>query len=81
MKNTNIKTFSITGWIHEIIKGTGGFLVCEDREVMIHPRGREASVAEWVLRCLANPACEDSDKVIDEIVKHRQKLKDGKIRL
>lgn len=75
------KIFSITGWVNNIIKGPSGFSVCENREIMVHPDGREISVAEWVLRCLSNPECKDSEKVLEAITKHRDGLKSGKIRL
>lgn len=68
-----ITEFRITDWIEEVINGTTGFKTCEQIEFMSHPNGRCISVAEWVIRCLANPKCKDSDKMLEAINKQRNK--------
>lgn len=64
----------IENWIKEIIDGTGGFKNCEKYELMVHHINREVSIAGWVIRCLANPECEGSQKVLDSILEQRKKV-------
>lgn len=67
----------IDKWINQVIKGSGGFIVWEDRECIVHSldgRSREEGVAAFVLRCLANPHCEGSEEVLNAIYKQRQKV-------
>lgn len=61
----------INKWISNIIEGTAGFKVCEEREIMIHHISRIHSVSAWTIRCLANPECEGSKEVLDSIIKQR----------
>jgi hypothetical protein len=61
----------ITDWCKRIIHGSGGFLNWEDREWIVFHTSREQGIAEFVIRCLANPLCEGSDKVLEKIMKAR----------
>lgn len=54
-----------------IVNGGGGFKCMEDREFCIFP-DREVAVAEFVIRCLANPECEGSEDVLNAIINWRQ---------
>ena len=65
----------ITNWIHRVIKGCGGFEVWEDREGIIFHNSREEGIAEFVVRCLANPSCEGSKEVLDAIQEQRAAVK------
>ena len=63
----------IDEWVNRIINGTGGFKSWEDHEIVIH-NSREESIAAFVVRCLANPACEGSKEVLDLIAENRHRL-------
>jgi hypothetical protein len=69
----NMAKDHITKWIKRIVNGAGGFKVQEDREFILYA-DREAGVAEFVLRALANPRCEGSKEVVEAICKHRGDL-------
>ena len=60
----------ISRFTKRIIKGTGGFETWESREFVVH-KDRDISIAEFVIRCLANPACEDSGVVLNAIIEKR----------
>lgn len=63
----------ITEWIKKIVAGPTGFESCEEHEFMIHHISRNHSVADWVIRCLANPDCKGSAKVLEGIMEQRKK--------
>lgn len=62
----------IDKWIDQAINGGGGFLSYEEHEFVIFHVPREQAVAEWVIRCLANPDCEGSKEVLDSILEQRE---------
>lgn len=70
----NFKKMDINSWVNRVIKGIGGFESWEDHEGVIFHTSREEGIAEFVIRCLANPSCEGSDKVIEAIIEQREKL-------
>lgn len=74
INNTPKPNINIEKWLGRIIHGTGGFKNCEKYEAMLHHISREYSIAEWVIRCLANPECEGSNEVIEAIIKQRSAL-------
>lgn len=63
----------IRDWVTSIIKGSGGFLMWEDREVVIFHHSREEGIADFVIRCLSNPLCEGSEDVLQAIMQQRNK--------
>lgn len=64
--------FSIPDWINEIVDGPGGMADYERYELVVwHVPDRQAAIG-WVLRCLANPSCEGSEKVLAAIQERRQ---------
>ncbi len=72
-----MEDMDINNWVKRIIKGPAGFDVWEDRECVIFHHSREEGIAEFVLRCLANPNCEGSDKVLDAIMQERERKLNG----
>ena len=62
---------NINDWIERIIHGEGGFIAKEYHENMTF-KDRDKSIAEFVIRSLANNKCVGSEHVIKVIV---QKLK------
>lgn len=63
----------IKTWVNNIVNGPTGFKVQEDREYIVY-HDREIGVAEFVIRCLANPACDGSQQIIDSIIERRAEL-------
>lgn len=65
----------IAAWCKRVL-GDGGGL----RSYQKHERGGERPsnqrIAEWVIRCLANPGCEGSEAVLLAILEQR-KMKDA----
>ena len=64
----------IHAWCIQVIEGPGGMRVYEDREVVEWNIPIRHAVAEWVIRCLANPSCDGSAEVIAAIQRRRAKL-------
>jgi len=58
----------LNAWCERIIEGGGGFNMYVQREGGGQSR---VDIAKWVLRCLGNVRCEDSDKVLEAIARHR----------
>ena len=65
----------ISEWCKRIITGPAGFISYEDHEWPIWHVPREQAIAEWVIRCLANPADKGSEMVIDSIIERRKMTK------
>jgi hypothetical protein len=63
----------IDEWVNSVINGIGGFNSWEEHEIVIH-NSREESIAGFVIRCLANPACEGSKEIIEAIISERAKM-------
>jgi len=63
----------IYDWIHDIVTGVGGFFDYEKYEWPIYNCTREEFIAAFVIRCLANPNCEGSNEILQEIVERRMK--------
>lgn len=59
-------------WCRSIIEGSGGMNDFERHEVVVWQDGDRVCGAHWALRCLANPDCAGSQKVLDEIIKARE---------
>jgi len=62
---------TIQEWITGIIDGPGGLHDFERCELASSTVPRDEVVAAWVIRCLANVNCEDSEGVLLEIQQHR----------
>ena len=61
-----------------IISGTGGLHSYERHEVAFIPDDRrDMAVANWVIRCLANPGCEGSEFVLERIIAKRESLSEA----
>ena len=63
-------------WCREAIEGFAGYTTFCDREVYVPSDCPEVEGAYWVLKCLANPACEGSQRVLDEILARRARQGD-----
>ncbi len=70
-KKKNPKTPS--DWARSIIFGIGGMNDYEDRECVVWNQPERVAAAEWAIRCLANPYCEGSQYVLDQIIDARRK--------
>ena len=66
------KKMDINEWINRAIKGPTGFETLDDRECVIFHKSREEGIAEFVIRCLANPLCEGSKEVLEAIYEQRK---------
>lgn len=64
----------IRTWVHEIIDGVGGLHDFETYEIATPNMPRDEAVAIWVLKCLGNKECDGSQKVLNEIIKHRKEV-------
>ena len=62
----------IEAWLDKIINGSGGFEDMEEHEFCVFA-DREVAIAEFVIRCLANPNCEGSEEILSSIIKQRSK--------
>jgi hypothetical protein len=58
----------------EIINGTGGLHAMEYYELAVPTIDRDEAVAAWVIQCLANPNCEGSDYVLEQIQARRAQI-------
>lgn len=63
--------FTARDFARSIVEGTGGMNSFEEHEVVDFGCSDRVAAAEWALRCLANPRCEGSQRVLDEIIRHR----------
>lgn len=61
--------FDIKAWVQELMDGVGGFKAYFRKEVVVGDRVNAA--ARFVIRALANPDCEGSDKVLEAIMEAR----------
>lgn len=70
--------------IHEfskrIVAGARGFRSHEECELAVYP-DRDVAIAEWTIRCLAYPECEDSEKILTAILERRKELCDPIIQI
>lgn len=73
------KEFDIAEWIKRCVEGPAGLLDYEKYEWALRNESDEITAANWIIRCLANPICKDSEKVLEAIQEHR-KEKEGPIR-
>jgi hypothetical protein len=67
----------IAEWIKKSIEGTGGLLDYERYELAVRNDTDEIVSASWIIRCLANPDNEGSDKVLRAILDYRASTKKG----
>ncbi len=67
-----LQQVDISEFVERIINGPTGLAVMEDREFMVHNKPDRIVTAEFVIRCLANPLCEDSDAVLQSIMRRRK---------
>ena len=61
----------INQFLEKVINGNTGFKSFEKHEIVIHPKGREFALAEFIIRCLAHKQCNGSQEVLDAIIKQR----------
>ena len=66
---------TIPEWINRIINGSGGMNDFELTEWVQWLDSDRYCAVSWALRCLANPACEGSEEVLDAILEHRADLR------
>lgn len=59
-------------WVKRIITGIGGFMAWEDNVYVDLYNTREEAIALFVIRCLANPDCNGSEQVLQEIIENRK---------
>jgi hypothetical protein len=59
-------------WIKRVYEN---FKAMEEHEIAIHHVDRELAFAEFLVKALANPECEGSEKMLNSITNRRQKLK------
>lgn len=67
-----LEPVDISEFVERIINGPTGLAVMEDREFMVHHKPDRIITAEFVIRCLANPLCEDSGAVLQSIMRRRK---------
>ena len=65
-------SIDILFWVHDVIDGVGGLHDFEEHEIATPNIPRDEAVAIWILKCLGNVKCEGSQKILNEIVKHRK---------
>lgn len=66
----------IQQWIEDAINGVGGWKSFETYEV-VASEDRDVAIAEWIIRCLANPQLEGSAEVLAAIIERREQVKNG----
>jgi hypothetical protein len=71
-------TTLIPNYCDRIINGVGGLHDFEDSEWAVPVCDRDTAVAMWVVRCLANPSSENSDRVLSAIIQRRRQIRLGK---
>lgn len=64
----------IMEFCQQIITGVGGLHDFQYYEMAVENEPHDVCVAAWVVRCLANPHCENSQMVIDAILERRARL-------
>jgi len=64
----------IDKWCEGVILGIGGMNDAEKYELIIWNEPERVAAAKWVIRCLANPACEGSEEVFNAIAARRAKM-------
>jgi hypothetical protein len=67
-------SIDIRVWVHGVIDGVGGLHEFEECEIATPNIPRDEAVAIWVLKCLGNTKCEGSQKILNEILKHRREV-------
>lgn len=66
---------NITEWIDKIINGPGGMADFERHEWVDWLDSDRYCAVSWALRCLANPACEGSEDVLQAILDRRAEVR------
>lgn len=64
----------IMDFCYQIITGPGGLDEFQRHEWAVENEPHDVCVAAWVVRCLASPACENSQMVLDAILERRKKV-------
>ena len=64
--------FVVADWVKDIIEGPQGMNSFQRHEMVIWNEPERIAAANWVLRCLANPRCEGSDKMLHAILERRK---------
>lgn len=59
-------------WCRRIIEGVGGMNDYEKYETVIWHVPDRVAVADWTIRCLANPKCEGSQEILEAIIERRK---------
>ena len=64
--------FVVADWVKDIIEGPQGMNSFQRNEIVIWNEPERIAAANWVLRCLANPRCDDSDQMLHAILERRK---------
>lgn len=67
--------FDVRSWCREIVEGFGGMNAFEQSEFAVFDVPDRVAAVEWAIRCLANPNCQGSDRVMAAIAEHRARRK------
>ncbi len=59
------------------IEGSGGMNDYEYYEFVVWDVPDRVAAAHWILKCLANPACEGSEEALAAIMAHRETVSHG----
>lgn len=68
---THEQGIDIASWCAEVLENMQAW---EEREIVVHHIPERNAVAHWIIRCLANPACEGSREVLESIERRRQRV-------
>jgi hypothetical protein len=68
---------AVQAWVEQRVTGPGGFQAFEAHEMPLFTHERDVELATFVIRCLANPACEGSAEVLDAIATRRREVARG----
>jgi hypothetical protein len=63
---------TLLSWVEQVVTGGGGFQAFEAHEMPLFAYERDIELASFVIKCLANPRCEGSAKVLAAIERQRR---------
>lgn len=72
-ENVEFKPKDALEWTGRIVNGVGGWKDFERYEMVVSP-DRDLSIAYFVVKCLANPKCEGSAWMLEQIQIRRKEL-------
>ena len=72
MTSETTQGIDIKAWCADVLHDSGGSMDnYEEREFVAWGVPERGATAHWIIRCLANPACEGSRAVLDSIEQQR----------